>query len=292
MKKIYISITAMLLVLTAFLAKAEQPQYRPLTILRTEKVNLDCYEDTLVYHYQKTFAKASQMYVKQIRWGRPDTTYCAEYFENGHDTLLLNSTDIIYPQYRNFNAKGIENDIDKDGYFDLLMNIKGLTDTLGNDTSRFVVIFSQNNISYRSSIHIDSLTFYADSIEHSSMLKPKPNDPLFNINRQNPTFFITANREKKKEEEKKPESKQFFNVYPNPTDGRIIIEPLELAGKKGHSKLQVINAEGKLVFEEKVNFNNGAFLYEGGNLTNGVYFLRILDDKNILIQDFKIMKVR
>jgi hypothetical protein len=61
-------------------------------------------------------------------------------------------------------------------------------------------------------------------------------------------------------------------LYPNPSDGNIRIEGVEVV------ELQVFNSLGQLV--KAYNNINEIFL---GNLPNGLYLIRIIDHKGNLI---------
>ncbi len=72
------------------------------------------------------------------------------------------------------------------------------------------------------------------------------------------------------------------NVYPNPTDGQVIISGVE------NATITVLNTAGSVV-ATYANFNSGSI--DLGNLEKGIYFLNILiDDRTIINKKVSLMK--
>lgn len=66
-----------------------------------------------------------------------------------------------------------------------------------------------------------------------------------------------------------------IKVYPNPTHNII-----RISGAPEHSTVQLINALGQIISEQKTNMSNTKIIMEG--LAYGLYWVRILQDKSVI----------
>jgi hypothetical protein len=77
-----------------------------------------------------------------------------------------------------------------------------------------------------------------------------------------------------------------IQLFPNPTADRLIIDIEEFNNEKIYCLLN--DFSGKILFKKLV-FENQTQV-EMGQLPTGIYFLNIMNDKNKIIQSFKIIK--
>lgn len=76
-----------------------------------------------------------------------------------------------------------------------------------------------------------------------------------------------------------------FNVYPNPTFKNITITTVSTLGELN---AKVYDSKGSLSKEKKIENGNGTI--EVSELSEGIYYLKIFDDKNQFIKSYKIEK--
>jgi len=77
-----------------------------------------------------------------------------------------------------------------------------------------------------------------------------------------------------------------WNVYPNPSNGVLYIVNSSLL--KETSQIQIINSIGQTVLEETINNNYKNF--DLTKLNNGVYFVKIVSDKQSVIKRVVLSK--
>ena len=75
-----------------------------------------------------------------------------------------------------------------------------------------------------------------------------------------------------------------LEVYPNPASGRVNI----LTGYQGENNISVYDLQGELVFRGV--FYGGQFIFDCGNLSSGVYVVRILNGNYISTEKMVIAK--
>jgi hypothetical protein len=77
-----------------------------------------------------------------------------------------------------------------------------------------------------------------------------------------------------------------WNVYPNPSTGVLYI--VNSSAVKEESQIQVINSIGQTVLEENItsNYKN----IDLSKLNNGVYFVKIVSDKQSVIKRVVLSK--
>ncbi|MFN5459681.1 MAG: T9SS type A sorting domain-containing protein, partial [Bacteroidota bacterium] len=63
-----------------------------------------------------------------------------------------------------------------------------------------------------------------------------------------------------------------YNIYPNPNNGQFFIESA-ISGVK--SKIEIFDAQGKIVLTEEINSSNRNMI-DASTLNNGIYLLRII----------------
>lgn len=80
-----------------------------------------------------------------------------------------------------------------------------------------------------------------------------------------------------------------FMVFPNPSAGSFTIQ----SQSNQPFTYQLHNTDGKLLFESNQlqNFGQHAVTIHAESLSQGIYYLRILDDHNRSIRNFKLIKI-
>ena len=80
-----------------------------------------------------------------------------------------------------------------------------------------------------------------------------------------------------------------IKVFPNPTSDRIEMEFFFEENRK--IKIQLINANSKLIWSTEINGSRIEQVKDIANLPNGNYFLNCLIDENQYSKTFKIQKI-
>ncbi len=78
----------------------------------------------------------------------------------------------------------------------------------------------------------------------------------------------------------------FIRVFPNPSDGIINIENKNLKA----DKIEIFNILGEKVYERIVETSRGMSLLDISELSEGLYFLKILDKDGEILKIEKIIK--
>jgi hypothetical protein len=80
-----------------------------------------------------------------------------------------------------------------------------------------------------------------------------------------------------------------INIYPNPTAQNLIVD---LTSVEGNSKIQLVDIQGRLIFEQKVTdeYNDIPVLnLRDMGLDNGTYLIRITEDSNRKVHTKKFL---
>lgn len=75
-----------------------------------------------------------------------------------------------------------------------------------------------------------------------------------------------------------------MNVYPNPSNDHITFE---LSDQKRNLHFKLINSIGEIIRSQTINDNK--FTVNKNDLSRGIYFYRIMDEKNKLLKMGKIV---
>ncbi|MFO0321148.1 MAG: T9SS type A sorting domain-containing protein [Bacteroidota bacterium] len=77
-----------------------------------------------------------------------------------------------------------------------------------------------------------------------------------------------------------------ISVFPNPTNNNVTLTINEFKPEENNS-ISIINAEGRELLTQKVNAHSTEI--NVSNLVNGVYFFKVIKNKNILY--YKLVKI-
>jgi len=76
-----------------------------------------------------------------------------------------------------------------------------------------------------------------------------------------------------------------LSVFPNPTTESFTVQSQRLASE---TVVSFYDVQGKMLFSEKVNMENGNFTINISTLDNGIYFVKIYSEGNVAVR--KLMK--
>jgi len=73
-----------------------------------------------------------------------------------------------------------------------------------------------------------------------------------------------------------PDSKNVFNIFPNP-----VFDMMTITSGKVISSFQIFSADGRLIFNtDKPNLSNDEYSLNVSMLSSGIYLLKIYDDEH------------
>lgn len=89
-----------------------------------------------------------------------------------------------------------------------------------------------------------------------------------------------------------PEKVTGFKVYPNPTKNHLVVEIDALKNASEEYFFKICNVNGGVIYQENYSVSSGKYskMMNIANLTSGVYYLVIENQKNQIIKTYKIIK--
>jgi hypothetical protein len=81
------------------------------------------------------------------------------------------------------------------------------------------------------------------------------------------------------------EAREYFNLYPNPTDGRFSIDFTTLLDADNFT-VTVVDLIGKTLYREEFSKDENTLQFDLSHLNGGIYVIMISADQILLTQKF------
>jgi hypothetical protein len=77
-----------------------------------------------------------------------------------------------------------------------------------------------------------------------------------------------------------------FQIFPNPNNGKFELKLKNPAADFLNVNIYILDLMGKIVYENNCTLRNGAYEFNAINITSGIYYIRLQNEKKSAVKMF------